>query len=245
MPVWHGTNNVVWLDVYDLVWQMNGTVSPVEAGGAVVLAAGAMGSRAILARSAPARFSGFSTMHNHYYQVAYMGSMYTNSTFHMDQWFTEFKTAGDASSNCIGQKFELQLNGNYPVSNGLVQLVLLQMEPEMRGSGSYNATSRSLDITDAPTSCDTLARSQAATIVKDSWGVVGGRTFDSPYWGFMPWSQAWHWAGGIPLVSGSSRITGTPWVLRQPCGRVCLRCVVAEPDATVLRCFPPAAAFPD
>ena len=187
----------------------DGTIAPVKPGGAVVLAAGAMGSNAILARSSPARFGSFSTMHNHYYQVAYQGSMYDATTAHMDQWFTEFKTAGDAGLNCAGQTFELQLNGNYPVSNALVQLVVLQMEPEMRGSGGYNSTTGTLDITDAATACDTVARAQAAAIVKESWGVVGGRAFDSPYWGLAPWSQSWHWAGGLPLEDGSSRIKGT------------------------------------
>lgn len=183
----------------------DGVIAPVAAGGAVVLAAGAIGTNGILARSDSTRFGTFGGLHNHYYAVAYQGTMWNKTVAHMDQWFSEFTTAG--SGSCAGQTFEVQMNGNYPVSNGLVQIVVLQMEPEMRGSGSYDAATGKLDIVSAPTACDTLARTQAKAVVKESWGVVQGRAFDSPSFDFGPWGQAWHWAGGVPLANGS-RIAG-------------------------------------
>lgn len=194
----------------------DGTVSAVAEGGSVILAAGALGSAAVLAKSAPEVFGGGFKMFNHYYTVAYCVPdppgvpcpLYEPGP-HNDAWFSEIETAGDPETDCKGQRFEIEHYGNFPKSSGIVQLVLLQMEPEMRGDARYNPATDLIDVAESPTACDTLNRGQAVNMTIASWGNIdgAGNFFSATFGAF--WAQSWHFAGGIPTAPGSSRVLGT------------------------------------
>ena len=105
------------------------------------------------------------------------------------------KTDGDAS--CAGQPFELDLRGNFPVADAYVQMILMQMEPEMRIPAVYNATTRKLILDDeVPTACDLLARTQAQTMAANFEPAGYAPNFVQFIYPVSNWEQAWHWGGG-------------------------------------------------
>jgi len=211
----------------------DGTVSPVADGGKVLLAASSIGSASILARSRPDLYSSF-TFNNHYYTASFLlpssvcvpagdgevcGEGPPAST-HSHNWNYGFVTPGNG--DCAGQSFEVDLRGNYPVPDAPYQVILLQMEPEMRSHGGWNASTGLIDLVDEPpTECDLLARRQAINITSASWGAfTPGFSLDSSHAAVAAWPQGWHWAGGIPLVDGSSRVAGTTNVFSADAGAV-------------------------
>lgn len=123
----------------------DGTISPVSSDGKVFLAANALGSAKVLARS-DTRWSSF-VFHNHFHTYSYIPAHAVGGP-HKDVWQYEFTTPDVTITNlfgeeiiCPGQIFELDLRGNYPVASGIIQVVLMQMEPELRVVGTYDAAS--------------------------------------------------------------------------------------------------------
>ena len=155
----------------------DGTISPVATAGKVLLAANAIGSAKILARS-DSRWSSFS-FHNHYHTYSYV-PVHATAGPHKDVWQYEFKTAAvivdspipyEEGITCPGQRFEIDLRGNFPRADGLVQVVLMQMEPELRVLGTYDALTDELTLNDEEASqCDIAARKEAVRIYTESWG---------------------------------------------------------------------------
>ena len=165
----------------------DGTVSPVAPDGKVFLAANALGSAKILARS-DARWSSFS-FHNHFHTYSYIPAHAAEGP-HMDVWQYEFTTPEVSIINllgeeitCPGQIFELDLRGNYPVADGMIQVVLMQMTPELRVWGTYDASTDELTLNDEDAShCDIAARKKAVSIYTESWGV---EQFSPSFAGFV------------------------------------------------------------
>ena len=57
------------------------------------------------------------------------------------------------------------------MADGVVQVVLMQMQPELRVSGIYDATIDELILNDEEaTQCDIVARKEAVRIYTESWG---------------------------------------------------------------------------
>jgi len=155
----------------------DGTISPVASEGKVFLAANALGSAKIIARS-DTRWTSFS-FHNHYHTYSYV-PVHALEGSHKDAWQYEFTTPDVTVDNgipfeeivvCPGQRFELDLRGDFPVADGVVQVVLMQMQPELRVSGIYDATIDELILNDEEaTQCDIVARKEAVRIYTESWG---------------------------------------------------------------------------